>query len=837
MNQPGTRRSRRCVPLLALPLLLWGAGRIGAQDTKSPGSAQGISQVQEVRDPAAWPQVTAAPRTITVNGSAAALSFTPDSAALASWQPRGHALYVQDVPTGKELRRIPYANSSVNAITFAPDGKSFATGDITFFVQLWDLESGKVTKSLGELDGSAGFVQFSSKGRAVAVVASGLRVFDVSTGKETFRSGGYHDYIDRSGNKVHGPTEWYSSLAVSGDGRWMASAHSGSLEDEDWDLKWTIRIWEVPGGKEAFHFEGHRGKVHAAAFSPDGKKLATVGADRTLRIWDVEGSRELLQVKMEDKGAPQRVAYFPDGKRLAVGMASHYDDKRKIHESGDFTIRIYDASSGAGLARLPAHEGGVASMAFSPNGKWLASCGQGGSIFLWEVASLAATGPAPQKGVEKEAYAIKPGHLEALLREVSPQIEKTMGRTFKELPKVVSSTSEAVRDILADELESGVRIQFPDQQPNRQREVALQTAEMLSHVFLGKYEPAKNCVHLIPGNFDELYKLMRKPVILTPEFLRLIVIHELVHAMDGQEHHVFSKIASLKSADELSVWNVLIEGHAQYVTRAVLAAGKQERLFADYEDLLQTNPPSTSEGEKFMAQVLGSTLRAPYIDGRRFFDGLAASGKKTFLEDVFAKAPTSMNVILHPERYYDPTAGPAGRDVTVILDEIAKARSEWVSRKMKIGELEIRTSFGDFVDQREVAGVSSHVIGGQAVVVGPEDGSKMMVVLVLETDTVATASKFFDLFAKLSRAKEERMKEGVIRIVKADRVPLKEVSGASTELTRMTIQAGPQTVRTSDVVAVSGPWVLEVLHSNVEASDGDISGILKRILEFLKTEK
>jgi WD40 repeat protein len=810
-------------------------------------------QGQKNQDPSPWPKVVAPPRTIQNFGSVTAIGFSPDSATLTSFHlKKPQTLILNEVATGKEIRRIPYDATHVHVIAYAPDGRSFATGDTTFTVHLWDLKSGTQTKTLGDTSVSVAFAQFSPQGGTLAAVGSGLQVFDLSTGNVTLNAGGYHDYVDKDGQQTFGPTEWYSSLALSPDGRWVATAHSGSLEKDDWDETWTIKVWSLPKGEEAFSLKGHTGEVTAAAFSPDGRRLATTGNDRTFRIWDLAGRREIYHHTIEDQGAPKRLSYFPDGKRLAVGMASRYDRQRKIHEDGDSSIRIYDADTGAGLGRLPSHEGGVVAMGFSPDGTWLASVGMRGPIYLWKVESLSGTQPGVPDAASPKApggaspaltapvaedFTISPERLDALMQEAGPRLEKAMGHLFKAPPKLLVSTPEAVRDILAAEIEPTLRIRTPDLNAEKRKEAALQMADLMSHIYFGKYEPGTNRVHLVPENFSALAKELKRPLILTPDFLRLVVIHELVHAMDNQELKVWSRIDSLNTVEELSVLNALIEGHAQQVTHEILAAGGQEKVFAAYEEILQSDPPSSSAGEKFVAQVFATQFRAPYIEGRKFLDGLAASGKKNYVEDVFSKAPASMDVILHPERYYDPAKRREMRDLGELFDDLAKRQPGWASTKVRVGELEVRTSFGDFVDAREVKEVSTHLIGGQAVVVQTESGSQMAVFLILEADSPVTASKLGDLFGKLTRAKEERLKEGTIRILKAARAPLATKAKVANELTRMTIQAGPQTVETSDAIAIQGEWVVEVLHSNMQSSDEEIASTLDRIFEFLKTGK
>jgi hypothetical protein len=232
-------------------------------------------------------------------------------------------------------------------------------------------------------------------------------------------------------------------------------------------------------------------------------------------------------------------------------------------------------------------------------------------------------------------------------------------------------------------------------------------------------------------------------------------------------------------------------------------------------------------------------VRFGYVDGRKFFDGVAALGRKTYVEDIFRKPPATKDLVLHPERYYDAKAGPAARDVDPILDALAKVREEWGGQRPKFGELELRASFGDFVDRKEVDAVAPRLLGGKTLVLTPKDspGSKIVAFLVLQTDGPETASKLTGLFAKLSRAKEERMKEGAMRIVKAERAALKTKSGAPNERTRSTVEVRGQTIMVVDVIARLGEYVIEVLYSVEEATDDELVEHVDRIVEMLKEKK
>src|ERR1022692_694568 len=110
----------------------------------------------------------------------------------------------------------------------------------------------------------------------------------------------------------------------------------------------TIRLWEVATGKEVFSSTGHHSIVTAVALSPDGKIVASASEDRTIRLWETVTGKEL----------------------------------RQLHGPEDlFTLDLLD------FKFRPVLEDIAESLAYSPDGKTLASGDRGTNIGLWDVAT------------------------------------------------------------------------------------------------------------------------------------------------------------------------------------------------------------------------------------------------------------------------------------------------------------------------------------------------------------------------------------------------------------------------------------------------------------------
>jgi WD40 repeat protein len=205
--------------------------------------------------------------------------------------------------------------------------------------------------------GGTAWMAHSPDARLLAVpLDEGVALFDANTG----------DYL-RGLNGPGGRVVW---VTFSPDSRLLAATtwHEG--------VGGAVRVWDVAAGRVLYTNPVPGSKVSgAAALSPDGTLLVVEGQER-LAVWDARSGREVQSLKLLPGGCAN-LCFSPDGRQLAV---AHYfgRDVRLFGRQGKQLTPLHT---------LGGHRAVVLAVAYSPNGKFLAS-GDEGEVKLWDTATL-----------------------------------------------------------------------------------------------------------------------------------------------------------------------------------------------------------------------------------------------------------------------------------------------------------------------------------------------------------------------------------------------------------------------------------------------------------------
>jgi WD40 repeat protein/serine/threonine protein kinase len=242
-----------------------------------------------------------------------------------------------------------YTNHTHNAaaVAFGPDGRvATAGGDQS--VQVWNPATLETTWASSIAPASVAYwVAFSPDGRRIYAASNRdtLTILDSATGKHLGSITGLGEIVD--------------GLAVSPDGRLLAICQKVKLSV--WLADGSRELWQVPANPD-----------RCAAFSPDGKWIATGDQDGEVSLWEVASAGRVHRTLRSHSASVSGVSFHPDGSRL-------------VSSSKDGTVKVWDWRAGVELLTLPAPGGGILWHAvFSPDGRTVAAAGGDGVVTLWK---------------------------------------------------------------------------------------------------------------------------------------------------------------------------------------------------------------------------------------------------------------------------------------------------------------------------------------------------------------------------------------------------------------------------------------------------------------------
>ncbi|MDE2812570.1 MAG: T9SS type A sorting domain-containing protein [Gemmatimonadota bacterium] len=292
------------------------------------------------------------------------VAFSPDGQTIASASSAGE-VRLWDARTGEHKQTLAHTYG-VASVAFSPDGQTIASANSAGEVRLWDANTGAQKQTLKGHTNDVYSVAFSPDGQTIASASRDytVRLWNARTGahKQTLK----------------GHTSTVHSIAFSPDEKTIASASRDH----------TVRLWNAHTGEHKQTL-AHTNDVYSVAFSPDGQTIASASGDHTVRLWNARTGAQKQTLKGHTSGVTS-VAFSPDGQTIASASGYHIvrlwsairNDTGLWSASGDHTVRLWDANTGAQKQTLDTY--GVLSVAFSPDGKTLASASWGYTVELWD---------------------------------------------------------------------------------------------------------------------------------------------------------------------------------------------------------------------------------------------------------------------------------------------------------------------------------------------------------------------------------------------------------------------------------------------------------------------
>jgi WD40 repeat protein len=291
------------------------------------------------------------------------VAISPDKSAVAA--SRGTQVHVYDAGSGKHVRSLVDAKvvddkqkslkaahlSLVESMAYSPDGKYIATGSYQE-VKLWDAKTGELKKTLKPFADKVVCLAFSHSSKLLAcgggepTQEGELKIIDVASGK----------VLKDIKDNVHSDTVF--GVSFSPDDKLLATCGADKF----------VKTFDVATGKFQKSFEGHTHHVMGVAWSGDGKMIASGGADNVVKIWDYTKGEQVRTINASNK---QITALVTVGKTNTFATCA-----------GDQQVRFWN-TNGGNVRNYTTGTDFQYCVAVSLDGNLVAAGGQEGSVRLY----------------------------------------------------------------------------------------------------------------------------------------------------------------------------------------------------------------------------------------------------------------------------------------------------------------------------------------------------------------------------------------------------------------------------------------------------------------------
>ncbi len=305
---------------------------------------------------------------------------------------RGAAANREAPRPSERVRTIAAHNGPITAASYGQYGRRLLTAGKDATLRIWSAASGQMNRIINMDHGAATSLAVHGRYAATGHQNGYAAVWDLEAGTKI---------ADLRRNEA---PIW--SLTFTTSGRLAVAAHD-----------WTVSLWDIRKPEAPIHvLSGHENPVQAVALSSSGRLLASGGADKQLRLWDLN-TLDRIRTYRRQGDFISAITFSPDDRLVASGtlnggisvfrpyarsrvrrlgghdgeitaMAFSPNGALFITASKDSTIRVRETRRWRTLKTLPDHQGPVTALSIAPDGQTFATTGADGTVRIWATGAF-----------------------------------------------------------------------------------------------------------------------------------------------------------------------------------------------------------------------------------------------------------------------------------------------------------------------------------------------------------------------------------------------------------------------------------------------------------------
>lgn len=251
-------------------------------------------------------------------------------------------------PVSPEIESVSAHDGGATLLRYSADGRRIFSTGADGTLKIWSEKNLSLIRTIPLDSGPATALAIDGNSALTGHADGEVTLWDTSTGRK------------RSSYRRNEADVW--SLAFAGDNtHFLTATHD-----------WKVTLWDATQESAPLHvFDGHENAVQALAFAPAGALVASGGADKTVKLWNLS-TLDLVRTYRGARDFITSVAISPDGRLIAAA-------------SLDGSIRVWSTSSRSLRRRFSGHNAAINQIAFAPDSQHLVSAGSDGTVRLWDV--------------------------------------------------------------------------------------------------------------------------------------------------------------------------------------------------------------------------------------------------------------------------------------------------------------------------------------------------------------------------------------------------------------------------------------------------------------------